>query len=152
MNTETIQNTLTDTRKCVHPACIVCSLKNTRGLRMEFEIDDDGGVKAMFSCDRSFEGYPGMVHGGVISSILDGAMGNCMFARGLATVTAEMTTRFRHPVAIGQEATISAKIIRYSHPLYILEAEIIQEGKVKATAKGKYYDQPKLIDTVDMIF
>jgi uncharacterized protein (TIGR00369 family) len=113
---------------------------------MEFDIEDDGGVQATFQCDETFEGYPGMVHGGVISSILDGAMSNCMFARGLATVTVEMTTRFRHPVTIGQEAMVSARITRVSHPLYLLEAEIVQDDRVKATAEGKYYDQPKLID------
>ncbi len=114
---------------------------------MEFDIEDDGSVQATFQCYKTFEGYPGMAHGGVISSILDGAMSNFMFARGLATVTVEMTTRFRHPVTIGQEATASARITRVSHPLYLLEAEIIQDGKVKATAKGKYYYQPKLINS-----
>jgi len=40
---------------------------------MEFDVDDDGGVQATFQCVESFEGYPGILHGGVISSILDGA-------------------------------------------------------------------------------
>ena len=117
---------------------------NEHGLHLEFDVAGDGGVIATFQCDDAFEGYPGILHGGVISSILDGAMGNCMFARGQATVTIEMTIRFRHPVAIKQEATVSARVTRDSHPLYLLEAEITQDGKVKATAKGKYYDQPKL--------
>jgi uncharacterized protein (TIGR00369 family) len=112
---------------------------------MEFGMDNQGGVEATFQCEKSFEGYPGIMHGGVIASILDGAMGNCMFAQGQATVTVEMTTRFRHPIVIGKQAKVSAKIIRVSHPLYLLQAEIIQDGKVKATAEGKYYDQPKLI-------
>jgi len=114
---------------------------------MEFDTDNDGGVQTTFQCGKSLEGYPGIVHGGVISSILDGAMGNCMFARGQATVTVEMTTRFRLPLVIGKQAKVSAKIIRVSHPLYLLEAKIIQDGKVKAIAKGKYYDQPKLINS-----
>lgn len=118
---------------------------------MEFDIDDDGGVQATFQCDKTFEGYPGMVHGGVISSILDGAMGNCMFARGQATVTVELTTKFKHPVVTGQEAAVCARITRVSHPLYLLEAEIIQDRKVKATAQGKYYDQPKLIGSDEVV-
>ena len=152
MNTETVQNILADTRNYVHPACVVCSSANTRGLRMEFEIDDDGSVQAAFQCDKSFEGYPGMVHGGVISSILDGAMGNCMFARGQTAVTIEMITRFRHPLIIGKQAKVSAKITRVSHPLYLLEAKIIQDGKVNATSEGKYYDQPKLLDSDEVVF
>ncbi len=147
MNIETVQNTLAYTRNCVHPECVVCSPANARGLHLKFKVNGDGSVKAAFQCDEIFEGYPGMMHGGVISSILDGAMGNCMFAHGRATVTVEMTTRFRHPVVIGKQATVSARITRVSHPLYLLESEIIQDGKVKATAIGKYYDQPKLIDS-----
>ena len=145
MTIETVQNTVANICNLVHPKCVVCSFGNGNGLHLEFDAADDGSVTATFQCDEAFEGYPGMLHGGVISLILDGAMGNCMFARGRATVTVEMTTKFRHPVATGQQATISARITRDSHPLYLLEAEIIQEGKVKATAKGKYYNQPKLI-------
>ena len=145
MNIETVQNTVTNIRNRVHPKCVVCSFVNGNGLHLEFDVADEGSVTATFQCDEVFEGYPGILHGGVIASILDGAMGNCMFARGLATVTVEMTTRFRHPVAIGMEAVVSARIVRTSHPLYLLEAEIIQDGEIKATAKGKFYDQPKLI-------
>ena len=147
MNIETVQNTVANIRHYVHPRCVVCSSANARGLYLKCDVDDDGSVKATFQCDESFEGYPGILHGGVISSILDGAMGNCMFACGRATVTVEMTTRFRHPVVTGREATVSARITRVSHPLYLLEAEIVQDGKVKATANGKYYDQPKLINS-----
>lgn len=146
MSIETVQNTIVSIRNQVHPKCVVCSLANTKGLHLKFGVADDGSVMATFQCDETFEGYPGVLHGGVIASILDGAMGNCMFARGQATVTVEMKTRFRHPVATHQEATVTARITQFSHPLYILEAEVIQDGKVKATAKGKYYDQPRLID------
>ena len=147
MNIEAVQNSVANISKSVHPKCIVRSSENLSGLGLHFEANDDGSVKATFQCDESFEGYPGILHGGVISSILDGAMGNCMFACGRATVTVEMTTRFRHPVVTGREATVSARITRVSHPLYLLEAEIVQDGKVKATANGKYYDQPKLINS-----
>ena len=80
---------------------------------------------------------------------MDGAMGHCMFARGQAAVTVEMTTRFRHPIIIRENATVSARIMRVSHPLYLLEAEIIQNGEVKATAKGKFLDQPDMVDVSD---
>ena len=143
MTIEATHKAVADIRKRVHPKCVVCSLN---GLHLEFDVADDGSVTSTFKCDEAFEGYPGVLHGGVISSILDGAMSNCMFARGQTAVTVEMTTRFRHTVVTGMEATVLAKIVRTSHPLYLLEAEIIQEGEVKATAKGKFYDQPKLVD------
>ena len=129
----------------VHPNCVVCSLTNTRGLQLEFVSGDNGSVTATFGCDEALEGYQGVVHGGVISSVLDGAMGHCMFSRGQVAVTVEMTTRFRHPVVINEKATVSARIQRTSHPLYLLEAQIVQAGQVKATANGKFLDQPQLL-------
>ena len=146
MSIETVQNTIIDIRSLVHPKCVVCSFGNENGLHLEFDVVDDGSVTATFQCEEAFEGYPGMLHGGVISSILDGAMGNCMFVHGRATVTVEMTIRFQRPTVTEHEVTVSARITRDSHPLYLLEAEIVQNGQTKATAKGKYYDQPKLIN------
>lgn len=74
-----------------------------------------------------------------------------MFARRQTAVTAEMTTRFRHPVLIKQEATVSARITRSSHHLYQLEAEIRQAGHIKVTAKGKFLDHPQLTDVSEEI-
>ena len=150
MNGETVQDTIANIRNRVHPKCIVCSSENAKGLHLHFDIADNGDVNAVFQCNEAFEGYFGILHGGVISSILDGAMCNCMFARGQAAVTVEMITRFRHPVVTGKEATVSARIIRTSHLLYLLEAEIIQDGKIKVTAKGKFYDQPELINVLEL--
>jgi len=133
----------------VHRNCIVCGLSNPKGLHLRFEARDDGNVKATFQCIKNYEGYLGLLHGGVIMSIFDGAMCHCLFVRGQAAVTVEMTTRFRHPVLTDRQASVSARITRSSHPLYLLEAEIIQDGIVKATAKGKFYDQPKLVDKLE---
>lgn len=133
-------------RNKAHPKCVVCSVANHEGMHLRFDVSGDGGIESEFDCDQVFEGYPGLMHGGVIASILDGAMGNCMFSYGKATVTVEMTTRYRHPVLIGKRASVCAKIIRNAHPMYILESQIIQDGQIKATSKGKYYYQSKLLD------
>jgi uncharacterized protein (TIGR00369 family) len=125
----------------VHPNCVVCSPSNINGLQLEFVSKEDGGITATFTCGKDLEGYPGVVHGGIVSSILDGAMGHCMFSRGQAAVTVEITTRFRHPIITNQKATVSANITSFSHSLCLLEAEIVQNGKVKATAKAKFFNQ-----------
>jgi uncharacterized protein (TIGR00369 family) len=136
-------------RDQVHPQCIACSLTNTNGLHLKFDVADDKSVKADFKYNKVFEGYPGILHGGIISSILDSAMCNCMFARGKVAVTAEMAIKFRHPVKTCKKATVSARITQSSHSLYLLEAEIVQNGEVKVTTKGKFYDQPDLVDVVN---
>ena len=138
------------TRSRVHPKCVVCSCANAKGLQVTFEVKEDGSVQANFPCDDAYEGYPGVLHGGVIASILDGAMGNCIFALGRAAVTVEMTTRFRHPVITGRQAFVSARIVQTSYPLYVLEAKIVQDGEIKATAQGKFYEQPDLVDMLGL--
>ncbi len=151
MEVESTHKAISDVSNKVHPQCVVCSSGNVKGLHLEFIKDGENGVKSYFECDDSFQGYPGVLHGGVISSILDGAMGNCIFARRQAAVTVEMKTRFRHPVFTNQKMTVKARIVRKSHPLYLLEAEIIQDEKVKATAEGKFYDQPELAEKLEFI-
>jgi acyl-coenzyme A thioesterase PaaI-like protein len=98
-------------------------------------------VQATFDCTKAYEGYSDVLHGGVVSALLDGAMTNCLFAHGHPGVTAEITVRFRHPVHTGKTATVRAWIERCARPLHVLGAELAQEGEVKATARGKFMEQ-----------
>ena len=86
--------------------------------------------------------YPDAVY--IICSLLDGAMTNCLFAHELTAVTAEMTVRFRHPIATGQRATVRACLESSMKPLHMLTAEVLQNGCVMAVAKGKFVEKPDL--------
>ena len=125
-----------------HPHCWVCSPDNGHGLGVEFRDDSMGGVEGTFACDEAFTGYAGLLHGGVISSLLDGAMTNCLLARGLIAVTADLQVRFHHPVQIGRVAAIRAKLKNTRNLVYILEGELLQNGVVCATAVGKFMKHP----------
>lgn len=142
MITEPAQADIRNVHRKVHPNCVVCGRSNDRGLQLQFEQLADGTVQARFACDRAFEGYQGTLHGGVIASLLDGAMTHCMFTRGTPAVTAELTVRFRHPVVAGSAATVRAWIDRSLAPLHVLKSELIQNGQVKATGSGKFMERP----------
>lgn len=141
MITDRAQAGLQELRARAHSNCVVCSRTNGRSLGLEFTASDDGSVHACFDCHESFEGFDGMVHGGVIASLLDGAMTNCMFVQGISAVTAELTVRFRHPVVIGEVATVCAWVERSSPPLHVLRAEVLQDVQLKATAFAKFMEQ-----------
>jgi uncharacterized protein (TIGR00369 family) len=132
------QTTLNAVRRRNHPRCMVCGDANARGLRLDFTAAADGSVSAVFRCEDSFEGYAGIVHGGVVSSLLDGAMTNCLFARGIMAVTAELTVRFQRLLRVGKPARVRAWITRSSPHLHFLAAEITQSGSVAATARAKF--------------
>jgi uncharacterized protein (TIGR00369 family) len=132
------QAELTRVRGQAHANCVVCGPSSQRGFGLEFVVSDQGSVHAIFDCDKCFEGYAGVLHGGVVSCLLDGAMTNCMFAHGHEKVTAELTVRFLHPVATGEPATLRAWIACSRPRLHVVNAEIVQTGQVKATAVGKF--------------
>jgi acyl-coenzyme A thioesterase PaaI-like protein len=122
----------------MHSGCVVCGQCGPGRLGLKFDVHDDGSVTADFDCRAAYEGYDGMLHGGVISAIADGAMTNCLFAHGIKAVTGELTVRFRHPIELGTPLTVTARIARDASPLFMVEAELVQSGLTKATAKAKF--------------
>jgi acyl-coenzyme A thioesterase PaaI-like protein len=124
-----------------HPGCFVCGGANERGLRLRYAAAEGDAVQADLDCDGSLEGYGGRLHGGVIAAALDGAMTHCLFALGRTAVTAELTVRFKHPVPTGRPAVVRARLERDLGPLYLLEAELVQDGVVKASASAKFLEE-----------
>ncbi len=138
MITKTGQDRLDQTRNTVHTHCVACGLANARGLQLKFRVTGERAVQANFDCGRKFAGYCDCLHGGVISSLLDSAMTNCLFASGKVAVTAELNVRFHAPVAIGRPASIRAWLEKHAHGMSLVRSELSQDGCCKASAKGKF--------------
>lgn len=132
------QEALTRAQEAEHPRCSVCGRSVDGGLGLQFSVLGDASVEARFGCDARYEGYTGLLHGGITSALLDGAMTNCLFAHGIVALTAEMTVRFKHPVVLNVPVVVRAHLIRTQRPLYVVEAQIVQDGLVKALAIGKF--------------
>jgi acyl-coenzyme A thioesterase PaaI-like protein len=107
---------------------------------LEFVLLTDGSVQAAFDCGEAFQGYPGLLHGGIVCSLLDGAMTNWLYAHGQRGVTGELKVRFQDPVTTGHKAIVRAWIDYSSPPLHVLKAELIQDEQVKANATGKFME------------
>jgi acyl-coenzyme A thioesterase PaaI-like protein len=135
------QQLLENTKKQEHPACISCSTNNALGLALSFSVRDDNGVQAEFDCNSVYQGYPGYLHGGISSLLLDSAMANCLFAHRVAAVTARMIIRFLLPVAIDKPAIVKAWMREYEPPLYVLEAELEQDGLTLVRASAKFINR-----------
>lgn len=146
MMSEGIRSGTNNVQKARHDHCIACGARNPRGLALEFQPDERGGVAAEFSCDRAFTGYEGRVHGGVISTVLDAAMTHCTFAMGAPGFTVELKVRFLRPVETGRPAGVRAWLDKSSHWMNVLCSELVQDGEVRATAVGKFVDAPYSIE------
>ena len=135
-------------RQKYHPYCFTCGRENGHGMVLHFRLLEDGSVESPFDCHNLYQGYQGILHGGVATSILDSAMTSCLFAHGRVAVTAEMTVQFRHPIEVGKVLTARARITRSRSPLYVLEGELLQDGQLKARAKGTFADKPQDFEVI----
>jgi uncharacterized protein (TIGR00369 family) len=128
-------------RQQSHPECFVCGPANGHGLGLEFRVALDGSVEASFPCQPVFAGYSGMLHGGIICTLLDGAMTNCLFAHGLVAVTVDMNVRFRQPATVNCPAVVRAWLESNNLPVYQVAAELSQGGHVAATATARFIEK-----------
>jgi len=127
-----------------HPRCVVCSPTNPRGLRLNFDLNKDGRLTGRFQLDYSAEGYPGLSHGGVIAAVLDGAMGNWLFAHDIVAVTIELNVTYRHPLRLEQEAWVEAALKEDMEPVYVLQASIRQGERIVARGIGRFVHKPDI--------
>ncbi|MGD8605544.1 MAG: PaaI family thioesterase [Anaerolineales bacterium] len=105
---------------------------------MEFAVSDDGGVAALVECDGLHQGYSGVLHGGIVALLLDGAMTNCLFAAGVTALTAHMSIRYLKSATTDKPVRLEARITHSRPPLYLLESEMRQGEVVVARASGKF--------------
>ena len=138
------QKCMQEIRHFAHPNCVICGNNGSGFPHLSFNMDKNGVIKAELQCKPVFQGYPGQLHGGVISTVMDAAMTNCLFARGITAVTAKLSIQFYKPVKINSSAIVRAWIYNESRLLYKLKSEIIQNGIVKAAAEGKFVVKEKI--------
>ncbi len=118
--------------------CFVCGRANAVGLRAEFEIDARRrSIRGRFTPRPEHEGWQGIVHGGIIASLLDEAMVKLAAHLGIAAVSAEMTVKFKAPATPGADLVVRGRIVESRNRLILAESEILRGDVVIAEATGK---------------
>lgn len=120
-----------------HSRCFACG-DTERGLGLRFSPADEDSVVADWWCEEKYQGYAGILHGGLVAVLLDAAMTNCLLLKGLTAVTADLHVRYHRPVQVDRTAQVRATLTRSRPPLYALEAELVQGGRVRASATAKF--------------
>jgi acyl-coenzyme A thioesterase PaaI-like protein len=90
--------------------CFVCGQRNPCGLRLRFR-QDGARVVADFTGDVAHQGFPGVLHGGVLASILDETLGRVSLLDRRWTMTARLELRYRAPARIGVPLRVWAEVI-----------------------------------------
>lgn len=128
--------------------CFVCGSENPIGLRVQFERTPSG-VRTEVCPGHRFEGFDGVLQGGVVAGLMDDAMWYAIFGGpGTITMTAELTVRYKAPVPVETPLTVTGQIIEQRRSLFTCAAAITgPDGRLLAEASGKFMTAPKsLVD------
>ena len=121
-----------------NPHCYACGKDNPAGLQGVFAVDKSTRtITGRFIPRREHEGWQGIVHGGIMVTLLDEAMVKLAAHLGIPTVSAEIAVKFKAPAAPGEELFISGRLVKDAGRLIEAEATVMRGPVVIAEAKGK---------------
>jgi beta-phosphoglucomutase family hydrolase len=114
--------------------CFGCGQNNPLGLKLSFEWDGKK-ARAEFTPTKFYQGWPGVVHGGIISTLLDEAMAYAARFEGVNCFTSRIQVNFRRPALIDQPLIITAWVTRNAKRLIgtkasvsLLDGTLVAEG------------------------
>jgi acyl-coenzyme A thioesterase PaaI-like protein len=126
--------------------CFICGLKNRSGLQASFYETDGKCLVATFTPTSEHQSYPGRLHGGIASAILDETIGRAVMI-GSATevwgITVELHLEFKKPIPLEVELRVVGRITEENSRFFAGTGEILLPGgEVAVTARGKYMKAP----------
>jgi uncharacterized protein (TIGR00369 family) len=119
--------------------CFICGDRNPFGLNVEF-YQKEGKVVGEYMVQDRFQGYKNILHGGILSALLDEVMIKSILAQDILTLTCEIKVRFKKPVKIGEKLLLEGKSTENKGKILLAEGKITNEdGEIVATAEGKFF-------------
>jgi acyl-coenzyme A thioesterase PaaI-like protein len=123
--------------------CFVCGIENPIGLKLKFYSDDEGRCIARFGPKPEHQGFPGQLHGGITSTLLDETMGRVLTHRDVWAMTGRLEIKFRKPVPLDEELTVVGELTRSRSRAYEAHGEIkLADGTVLVEGSGTYVRIP----------
>jgi acyl-coenzyme A thioesterase PaaI-like protein len=104
--------------------CFACGQENPQGLGLRFHIEAQGVVTAEWVPDSRWEGFRGIIHGGIVSTVLDEAMSKAVASAGTPGLTCQLEVRLRHSVTPAERLRIRAWVTEKRKRRVRVEADI----------------------------
>lgn len=106
------------------PHCFVCGSQNPTGLHVTFDRDGQRGCRAEYTAGGNHVGWPGLMHGGLLFTLMDEAVAWAVCYAGLRGVTGKAETRFRRPVTVGTRLVITGEVVDHARKAVRARSEI----------------------------
>jgi len=121
-----------------NPHCFACGTSNAFGLRLDFELEA-GTAQAEWRPGDAWESFCGVIHGGIVSTVLDEAMSQAVIGQGWNARTAELRVRLRSWVSPGERLRVCGWVTQQRKREIQTEAKLLDErGHERAHAWGKF--------------
>lgn len=119
--------------------CLVCGVQNPIGLRVRFYDDGPNRVVAYFQPKEEHQGFPGVLHGGITSALLDETIGRVLTSNNVWAMTTELQVRFLKQIPLDQPLTVVGELVRLRSRMMEGRGEVrLADGSVAATGQAKY--------------
>lgn len=123
--------------------CFVCGAVNPIGLHLDFWMDDEQVWTEFIACPEH-QGYPGVMHGGLVATILDETMGRAAALKSLWMFTAKMEIAYRKPVPLGQPLRAVSRIDALRGSRMLASGRILlPDGTAAVEGHGLYLRVPE---------
>jgi len=103
--------------------CFACGTENPIGLHLKI-IGTDEGVCTPIRLNTDFQRYHNVIHGGIVSTILDEMAVWASYKKGYKAVTAELNMRIKKPMTADTEYIATGKVVNVKYKLVFAQAEI----------------------------
>ena len=122
--------------------CFGCGGANARGMKLTFEQDDEKKcIRGMFCLGEEYQGGPGLIHGRIIATLLDEAMGKVNRFRDTRAVTAELVVEYLRPIPVGEELFVEAhEVEKDGRNLHHFGEIRNGKGEVLARGHGRFVE------------
>ncbi|MCP4753739.1 MAG: PaaI family thioesterase [Proteobacteria bacterium] len=119
--------------------CFVCGNRNPIGLDREFFYVDHR-IETTFLPGPEHGGYKNTVHGGILATLLDEAMGwTSIISQPTLCVAADLSVRYKLPAKVGEQLLVSAELIADKRRILLTKGKIERvDGTLLCTGEGKY--------------
>ncbi len=132
--------------------CFVCGRENPVGLKVRWANDRDAGeVRGAVTVPEHFNGYPGVVHGGIVAALLDETAARTVLMDGGfddLMVTLKLEVVFRRPTPTAAPLTVVGNLVRRTHDRAEAHAQIrLADGTVTARGTALLARPPEAISS-----
>lgn len=123
--------------------CFVCGRDNPHGLRVDF-FDDGRVVQAELTPADHHQGWPGVLHGGIVAAVLDETIGRVAFLHDRWVQTAKLGLRFVKPAPLGARLRATGELVRDARRLMEMRGALVvaETGELLAEAEGTFVRLP----------